>query len=315
MERVRRWESRSRRTAGRRRSVGSGRRDGRNVSLAPREKRRLLQLCVCAVLFLLVFLGRGAIPGGMGEVRGELLHIIQTDTDFKTVFAELGRAVDQGESGTEVVTQVWKSVLGLEEDWSPYTFTHRDNPLYLQEVERLSERAGTLHLLDALGAPPVLSEGERTRPPEIIETPAAEGVEVQETDPLKVGETVAPVMAPVSSGFGLREHPIEGGEKFHNGLDMAANYGTDIKAFAAGVVEYIGESPAYGQYLQIQHANGVTSFYAHCSRLCVQPGQQVAAGEKVAEVGDTGEVTGAHLHFEIKVNGELVDPADYIGTE
>ena len=119
MERVRRWESRSRRTASRRRSVGSGRRDGRNVSLAPREKRRLLQLCVCAVLFLLVFLGRGAIPGGMGEVRGELLHIIQTDTDFKTVFAELGRAVAQVESGREVVTQVWKSVLELVGVWSP----------------------------------------------------------------------------------------------------------------------------------------------------------------------------------------------------
>ena len=81
------------------------------------------------------------------------------------------------------------------------------------------------------------------------------------------------------------------------------------------MVDYIGESPAYGLYLQIQHANGVTSFYAHCSRLCVQPGQQVAAGEKVAEVGDTGEVTGAHLHFEVKVNGELVDPSDYIETE
>ena len=134
-------------------------------------------------------------------------------------------------------------------------------------------------------------------------------------DPLGVGETAAPVMAPVSSGFGLREHPIEGGEKFHNGLDLAADYGSDIGAFAAGTVDYIGESPAYGQYLQIAHANGVTSFYAHCSRLCVQPGQQVAAGEKVAEVGDTGEVTGAHLHFELKVNGMLVDPADYIETE
>lgn len=315
MERVRRLETRSRRTAGRRRSVGTGRRDGRNVSLAPREKRRLLQLCVCTILFLTVFLGRGAVPGGMEEVRGQLLQIIQTDTDFKTVFADLGRAVDQGEGGTEVVAQVWKSVLGIEEDWGPYTFTRRDNPLYLQEVERLSESVGTLHWPDPSETPPVLSEGERTQQSEIIETPAAGGVEVQETDPLKVGETVAPVMAPVSSGFGLREHPIEGGEKFHNGLDMAANYGTDIKAFAAGVVDYIGESPAYGQYLQIQHANGVTSFYAHCSRLCVQPGQQVAAGEKVAEVGDTGEVTGAHLHFEVKVNGELVDPADYIKTE
>ncbi len=153
------------------------------------------------------------------------------------------------------------------------------------------------------------------QPAKVEETPAPEEAEDQTEDPLGVGETVAPVMAPVSSGFGLREHPIEGGEKFHNGLDLAANYGTDIKAFAAGVVDYIGESPAYGLYLQIQHANGVTSFYAHCSRLCVQPGQQVAAGEKVAEVGDTGEVTGAHLHFEVKVNGKLVDPSDYIGTE
>ena len=80
-------------------------------------------------------------------------------------------------------------------------------------------------------------------------------------------------------------------------------------------MDYIGESPAYGLYLQIQHAGGVTSFYAHCSLLCVQPGQQVAAGEKVAEVGDTGEVTGAHLHFELKVDGTLVDPAEYIQTE
>ncbi|HIY17693.1 MAG TPA: M23 family metallopeptidase, partial [Candidatus Intestinimonas stercorigallinarum] len=149
-----------------------------------------------------------------------------------------------------------------------------------------------------------------------IETTSAPETEAAgTTDPLGVGETAAPVLAPVSSGFGLREHPIEGSEKFHNGLDLAADYGSAIGAFADGVVDYIGESPAYGQYLQLIHANGVTSFYAHCSRLCVQPGQQVTAGEKVAEVGDTGEVTGAHLHFELKVDGTPVDPADYIEVE
>lgn len=313
MESARRWETTARRTAGRRRSTGGGRRDRRSVALAPREKRRLFQLCVCAVLFLAVFLGRDAVPGGMEEVRGELLQIIRADTDFKAVFADLGRAVDRGESGSEMVAQVWKSVLGMEEGWSPYTFTRRDNPLYVREAERLAECAGTLRWPAATETPPPLEETEQ--PVQAGETPAAEEAEEQIDDPLGVGETVAPVMAPVSSGFGLREHPIEGGEKFHNGLDLAANYGTDIKAFAAGVVDYIGESPAYGLYLQIRHANGVTSFYAHCSRLCVQPGQQVAAGEKVAEVGDTGEVTGAHLHFEVKVNGELVDPSDYIETE
>lgn len=313
MESARRWETTARRTAGRRRSTGGGRRDRRSVALAPREKRRLFQLCVCAVLFLAVFLGRDAVPGGMEEARGELLQIIRADTDFKAVFADLGRAVDRGESGSEMVAQVWKSVLGMEEGWVPYAFTRRDNPLYVREAERLAENPGTLRWPLKAETPPPLAAAQ---PVQTEETPAAtEETAAEASDPLGVGETVAPVMAPVSSGFGLREHPIEGGEKFHNGLDLAANYGTDIKAFAAGVVDYIGESPAYGLYLQIRHANGVTSFYAHCSRLCVQPGQQVAAGEKVAEVGDTGEVTGAHLHFEVKVNGELVDPSDYIEVE
>ena len=298
------------------------------MALAPRERRRLLQLCVCAVLFLAVFLGRDALPGGMEEVRGEILQVIRTDTDFRAAFARLGSAMDRGASGQELAAQAWRAVLGMEEPgWTPYVFAARDNALYRVEAERLSEQAGNLVLPIQEAAP--TPEAESTGTDQTArETPAPEAAE-EDTDPLGVGETAAPVMAPVSSGFGLREHPIEGGEKFHglrehpieggekfhNGLDLAADYGSDIGAFAAGTVDYIGESPAYGQYLQIAHANGVTSFYAHCSRLCVQPGQQVAAGEKVAEVGDTGEVTGAHLHFELKVNGELVDPADYIETE
>ena len=315
MEGARHWEHRAKSPAGRRRSTGgSGRKDRRKVALAPREKRRLLQLFVCTALFLVVFLGRDALPGGMEQVRGELLQLIRTDTDFKAVFASLGSAMDRGESGQKIAAQAWRAVLGMEEPgWSPYVFAARDNALYQVEAKRLSEQAGSL-VLPPKNTVTTSEAGGAQSEQTAQETPAPEAAE-ENTDPLGVGETAAPVMAPVSSGFGLREHPIEGGEKFHNGLDLAANYGSDIGAFAAGTVDYIGESPAYGQYLQIVHANGVTSFYAHCSRLCVQPGQQVAAGEKVAEVGDTGEVTGAHLHFELKVNGELVDPAEYIETE
>ena len=313
MEGARHWEGTARRTADRRRSAGRARRDRRSVALAPREKRRLLQLCVCAVLFLTVFWGRNAFSEGMEEVRGELLQVLRADTDFKAAFASLGRAMDREEGREEAVAQAWRSILGLKEaGWHPWVFDHRGNALYRIEAARLSSCAGRLVLPIEKTAPPddaaALPEPESGEP---VDTEPAE----PEADPLGVGGTAAPVMAPVSSGFGLREHPIEGGEKFHNGLDLAANYGSAIGAFAAGTVDYIGESPAYGQYLQLAHANGVTSFYAHCSRLCVQPGQKVAAGEKVAEVGDTGEVTGAHLHFEIKVNGERVDPADYIETE
>ena len=80
------------------------------------------------------------------------------------------------------------------------------------------------------------------------------------------------------------------------------------------MVDYIGESDIYGQYLQIRHEGGLTSFYAHCSKLCVQQGQTVAAGEKVAESGATGNATGPHLHFELKLDGVLLNPTYYIET-
>ena len=129
---------------------------------------------------------------------------------------------------------------------------------------------------------------------------------------LGLSETVDPVDGFLSSPFGWREHPIDGGEKFHYGVDLAVDSGTAIAAFAAGTVEYIGESDVYGLYFQLDHGNGVKTFYAHCSELCVRQGETVAAGEKVAESGATGEVTGPHLHFEIKREGVRLNPVYYI---
>ena len=90
------------------------------------------------------------------------------------------------------------------------------------------------------------------------------------------------------------------------------NSGTDVLAFADGTVDYIGESEIYGQYLQLRHTGGLTTFYAHCSELLVQQGQTVKAGERVALSGATGNSTGPHLHFEMKLNGVLLNPAYYI---
>ena len=98
----------------------------------------------------------------------------------------------------------------------------------------------------------------------------------------------------------------------HEGIDIAAESGTGILAFADGKVNYIGESDAYGMYLQLQHDNGVTTFYAHCSELCVQKGERVKQGDLVARVGNTGVSTGPHLHFEVKKDGEFLDPKPYV---
>ena len=108
---------------------------------------------------------------------------------------------------------------------------------------------------------------------------------------------------------------MDGEEKFHNGVDLAVNTGTQVKAFADGVVDYIGDDPdQYGLYLQISHANGVKSFYAHCSQLLVSQGQTVKAGDTVALSGDTGNTTGPHLHLELRFNGVRINPIYYIET-
>ena len=88
----------------------------------------------------------------------------------------------------------------------------------------------------------------------------------------------------------------------------------DVLAFAEGTVEFIGDSPIYGLYVQLSHAGGLTTFYAHCSQLLVEQGQSVLLGERIALSGDSGNATGPHLHFEMKLNGVLLDPAYYIET-
>ena len=129
---------------------------------------------------------------------------------------------------------------------------------------------------------------------------------------LGLSETAVPVNGTVTSGFGYRDSPINGKNEFHLALDIGAEDGVEIGAFAAGTVEYIGESDEFGKYLKVSHANNVSSFYAHCSKLLVHKGDQVACGQTVALVGHTGNVTGSHLHLTIEKDNIRLDPAYYV---
>ena len=133
-------------------------------------------------------------------------------------------------------------------------------------------------------------------------------------DQLSLGEleTVTPVMGHLNSEYGYRDHPINGRYQFHGGVDIGGQSGDPIGAFAAGTVEYTGEDDSYGLYLQLDHGNGVKSFYAHCSRIVVTKGQVVALGEKVAEIGSSGSATGPHLHLELKYNKMHLNPVYYV---
>lgn len=117
----------------------------------------------------------------------------------------------------------------------------------------------------------------------------------------------------ISSTFGFRDHPINGSYSFHSGIDLAASEGSPIYAVLDGTVSAAKYDSGYGNYVILDHADGMQTLYAHCSSLCVESGDRVARGEQIALVGATGSATGPHLHLELRYGGQRYDPSGLIG--
>lgn len=123
----------------------------------------------------------------------------------------------------------------------------------------------------------------------------------------------APSYTRISSYYGYRIHPITGTTKMHTGVDFAAASGTKCVAGNAGTVIYSGWYSGYGNTVIIDHGGGISSLYAHNSALLVSKGQKVSKGQQIAKIGSTGNSTGPHCHFEIRINGKHTNPMPYLG--
>ena len=130
------------------------------------------------------------------------------------------------------------------------------------------------------------------------------------------GEMLWPVAASgtvITSNFGIREHPIQGVVKQHTGLDIGgAATGTPIVAALDGVVTHAGWLGGYGNCVMISHGNGVVTLYGHGNKVLTQVGKQVKQGETIMELGSTGNSTGPHCHFEVRINGNYANPLNYV---
>jgi murein DD-endopeptidase MepM/ murein hydrolase activator NlpD len=126
------------------------------------------------------------------------------------------------------------------------------------------------------------------------------------------GQFIYPLVGIVTSNFGWRIHPILGYRRFHAGVDFGASHGSTIQAADAGVVIFSGWYGGYGNAVVISHGGSLTTLYAHASELYVSQGQTVQQGQAIAAVGSTGFSTGPHLHFEVRQNGEPVNPLSFL---
>lgn len=323
----------------RRRREGTGRTGkGKKRTLAPRERRRLVQLAVSAGLFVLVFVGRGVIePSNWRAVLGR-------DMDLAAVFESFGRAVFE-ERSLDSLEELWVEAFAggapasgeANEVWAARPdFSQRLARQLTEPEDAVGLWCRGMNRLPAAGAPLAARTAPKERgshvdfPPEEESEPEAVTAQAQaytedgqalpasvsmEYYELGLAEEVTPTAARLTSDYGYRDHPVSGDYKFHYGVDLGAPAGSSILAFSGGTVEFTGLNDVCGLYFQIDHGNGVSTFYAHCSCLYVLDGDTVTAGQVVAEVGDTGNATGPHLHFALVKDGVYLDPLYYIEVE
>jgi len=265
-----------------------------------------VQLLVCLVLFLVVFVGKEVWPSKIAATGEAVLTVIRTNTDFKAAFLKLGQAITKDES-----------ILGELGDFCISVFAPDEEVQMTAHEAEEQKTVGGEQVAEDFGQE-VESEEGKTSPQigDVLEQydsaePLPEGYSGQHLY-LGEAETVTPVSGVVTSDFGYRDHPTIGRHAAHGGVDIAAEAGTAVAAFAAGTVETVGEDRDFGRWVRLSHANGVTSFYAHCSEICVKEGEEIAVGQHVARVGSSGKSTGPHLHFEIALNGIRLNPVYYI---
>lgn len=129
-------------------------------------------------------------------------------------------------------------------------------------------------------------------------------------DELSDYPVIFPIKKPqrISSGFGMRKHPCYKRRKFHTGIDIPQVKGTPVYATGNGIVTTKGYDSGYGYFIEIQHAGGFRSFYAHLSQILVNVGERISITQQIACVGSTGIVTGSHLHYEVRKGKRYLNP-------
>lgn len=300
----------------------------KNEPLRPSELRRLVQLVACGTIFVLLVAVKLLLPAKMAGFNEQLSAALRKNMDIQAVFSAVGRAFDGHASGA--MEDVYQAVFhpNQEEDAAVKT----SEPVKMQEHPALDvlrtyqKPAEPSGMEDAASEPPEAepdgsAETEDAVPPSDASTLAyVQYSEENLPDTVSMEQAIlgfaydTPLTGVLTSGFGYREHPIEGEERFHYGVDLAADSGTEIDCFADGSVTAVGESNSYGRYCIVSHESGYSTLYAHCSRVTVSSGAQVTRGQKIAEVGSTGMSTGPHLHFELHKDGLYLNPIYYVSV-
>lgn len=228
------------------------------------------------------------------KISGQLQELVRTNGG--TVPENTGMGTG-GIGGASTVPDIAKTAGNKKEDDEKIAVSETPGEL-LKEMRRLDERLDKqIRLVVALRS-------------EFMNQ--AYGAVSSVVNPTAETPNIWPVAGPISSYYGYRTSPGGIGSTFHEGVDIAGDYGTPISATAAGTVTQAGWVGGYGYLVEVKHADGIVTRYGHNSAVLVYEGQHVDQGSMIALMGSTGNSTGPHCHYEVRIHGEAVDPMYFL---
>ena len=228
------------------------------------------------------------------KISGQLQELVRTNGG--TVPENTGMGTG-GIGGASTVPDIAKTAGNKKEDDEKIAVSETPGEL-LKEMRRLDERLEKqIRLVIALHS-------------EFMNQ--AYGAVSSVVNPTAETPNIWPVAGPISSYYGYRTSPGGIGSTFHDGVDIAGDYGTPISATAAGTVTQAGWVGGYGYLVEVKHADGIVTRYGHNSAVLVYEGQHVDQGSMIALMGSTGNSTGPHCHYEVRIHGEAVDPMYFL---
>ena len=228
------------------------------------------------------------------KISGQLQELVRTNGG--TVPENTGMGTG-GIGGASTVPDIAKTAGNKKEDDEKIAVSETPGAL-LKEMRRLDERLDKqIRLVVALRS-------------EFMNQ--AYGAVSSVVNPTAETPNIWPVAGPISSYYGYRTSPGGIGSTFHEGVDIAGDYGTPISATAAGTVTQAGWVGGYGYLVEVKHADGIVTRYGHNSAVLVYEGQHVDQGSMIALMGSTGNSTGPHCHYEVRIHGEAVDPMYFL---
>ncbi len=252
------------------------------------ERYRITQLMVSGAVFVLIVAVKLLFPKQLDMVREPLDRMLDKNMDVAEVFAAVGNVF----SGNEWKGDVYQAVFGPQDSVNGIADGDNAENMMSGDVPEIeSATSGNYSIL-------------------YTDTNLPDHVNLQQA--VLGFQYCAPVSGSISSYFGYRKNTAGENDRFHYGLDIAADEGAEIVSFADGVVTVTADSSSYGKYIIVAHDNGCTTLYAHCKEIYACSGQTVKRGEKIALVGDSGQATGPHLHFELQQNDVYLNPVYYV---